>query len=143
MQAIHRSGHRSPPARQRRGAWGILVLAGALAGPTAAQETDTVALADRLGEVFQRSMKHWRYDYGNLEPRKAGVACIPWQRLDAEFLDNGIFDALGFSFSVAKDEMATKIADQGCNQMKTHYKLTDCECEPVLLGETIVVTLPE
>jgi hypothetical protein len=71
------------------------------------------ALGDRLGAVFYRSMTHWIYDYTNMPERKAGVACVPWERLDIEFLDSAIFEALGFSYSVAKDDAAIRIATRG------------------------------
>ena len=74
---------------------------------------------------------------------KAGVACIPWARLDDAFLNEGIFEALGFSYSVASDETAIQIATQGCERMKAHYRLSDCDCEVVLVGDTVVVEIPE
>ena len=109
----------------------------------AADGANSAELKDRLGKMFYRSMTHWKYNYAKMPEQKAGVACIPWDRLDTTFLDNEIFKALGFSYSVANDDAAIRIATQGCNQMKAHYKLTDCECEPVLVGDAVVVTIPE
>ena len=116
-----------------------------LAWPAAAagDGSDGGTLESRLGAVFYRSMTHWKYDYTKMPERKAGVACIPWERLDTAFLDGAIFEALGFSYSVATDEAAIRIATQGCNQMKAHYKLTDCTCGLVLIGEVVMVTVPE
>ena len=63
--------------------------------------------------------------------------------MDAAFLDSAIFEALGFSYSMAEDEGAISVATQGCNRMKAHYKLTDCACELVLSGEAVAVAVPE
>ena len=126
---------------------GLAVVIGAmsLAGPAAAADdgSDGGALDDKLGAMFYRSMNHWKYDYAKLPDQKAGVACIPWERLDTAFLDSAIFEAFGFSHSVSKEEVAIRIATQGCNRMKAYYKLTDCACELVLIGEAVAVTVPE
>ncbi len=121
----------------------IVLMSLAWSAATASDGSDGGALEDRLGAVFYRSMTHWKYDYTKMPERKAGVACIPWERLDTAFLDSAIFEALGFSYSVATDEAAIRIATQGCNQMKAHYKLTDCACGLVLIGEVVMVTVPE
>lgn len=103
---------------------------------------DASSVKEGIGDVFHRSMAHWRYDYNNLADGKAGVACIPWVHVDAKYLDEAIFDALGFSYSVATEEMAIKIAAQGCEQMKTYYEVQDCVCEPVLVEDRIEVVVP-
>lgn len=121
----------------------FMSLAWPVVAAAADDGADGGALEDRVGAVFYRSMTHWKYDYTKLPDRKAGVACIPWERLDTAFLDSAIFKAFGFSYSVATEEVAIRIAAQGCNQMKAHYKLTDCACELVLSGEAVAVTLPE
>lgn len=121
----------------------IVLMSLAWSAATASDGSDGGALEDRLGAVFYRSMTHWKYDYTKMPEHKAGVACIPWERLDTAFLDSAIFEALGFSYSVATDEIAIRIATQGCNQMKAHYKLTDCACGLVLIGEVVMVTVPE
>jgi hypothetical protein len=123
----------------------VVVVAMAFSSPAVAADdgSDGATLEKRIGEVFYRSMAHWRYDYSKIPDRKAGVACIPWERLDTEFLESDIFEALGFSYSMADDEGAIRVATQGCNQMRAHYKVTDCACELVLIGETVVVVVPE
>ncbi len=123
----------------------VVIVAMSFSWPAAAADdgSDGGALEDLVGAVFYRSMTHWKYDYAKLPDRKAGVACIPWERLDTAFLDSGIFEAFGFSYSVAKEEVAIRIATQGCNRMKAHYKVTDCACELVLSGEAVAVTVPE
>ncbi len=108
-----------------------------------ARVEDGAGVAARVGEVFLRSMKHWRYDYREMQTTKAGVACIPWEKVDAAFLDEAIFEALGFSYSVAKEEAAIRIAMQGCKDMKAHYKLTDCACEVVLIDDVVDVVVPD
>ena len=123
----------------------VVNVAMSLAWPAAAADDGSYsgALEDRLSATFYRSMTQSNYDYTKLPDQKAGVACIPWERLDTAFLDSAIFEAFGFSYSVAKDEMAIRIATQGCNRMKRYYKLTDCVCELVLIGEAVAVTVPE
>jgi hypothetical protein len=126
---------------------GLAVVIGAMSliGPAAAADdgSGSGALEDQLGATFYRSMSHWKYDYSKIPGRKAGVACIPWTRLDAAFLDSAIFEALGFSYSMAEDSGAISVATQGCNRMRDHYKLTDCVCEVILVGDAVVVALPE
>ena len=131
-----------------RNAFASILIAGVLLLPCAAAEDGSRAntgesnLQQQIGEVFHRSMAHWRYDYSKIPDGKAGVACIPWQRLDAEFLDDAIFEALGFSYSMASEDGAIRVATQGCDQMRAHYKLTDCACELVFIGDRLVVEIP-
>jgi hypothetical protein len=123
----------------------VVIVAMSLSLPVTAADdvSDSSVLADQLGAMFYRSMVHWKYDYTKIPDRKAGVACIPWKRLDTAFLDSAIFEALGFSYSMAEDSGAISVATQGCNRMRDHYKLTDCVCEVVLIGDAVVVTVPE
>ena len=123
----------------------VLIVLMSFAWPTANADdgSDRAVLADQLGTVFHRSMSHWKFDYTKMPDRKAGVACIPWKRLDTAFLDSAVFEAIGFSYSMYDDEGAINVATQGCNQMKGNFKLSDCECEVVLLGETVAVTVPK
>lgn len=122
---------------------GLFVLPCAAADDGSAAATSEPKFQQRLGAVFYRTMEHWRYHYEKIPPHKAGVACIPWARVDDGFLKNGIFEALGFSYSMASDEGAIPVATQGCEQMKAHYKLSDCDCELVLVGDTVVVETPQ
>ena len=121
---------------------GIFVLPCAAGDDEANVHTGDPELQQRIGAVFYRSMSHWRYDYSKIPSRKAGVACIPWARLDDAFLDSGIFEALGFSYSMAGNEGAIRVAVQGCDQMRTQYRVSDCDCELVLVGDTVVVEVP-
>ena len=122
---------------------GLAVVPCAAADDGSGSHTGESTLQQRLGEVFYRSMAHWRYNYSKMPSGKAGVACIPWARLDDAFLNEGIFEALGFSYSMARDETAIEVATQGCNRMKAHYRLSDCNCELILVGDTVVVEIPE
>lgn len=132
-----------------RNACALILVTGLFGLPCAAADDGSAAVTSepnfqqRLGAVFYRTMEHWRYRYEKIPPHKAGVACIPWARVDDGFLNNGIFEALGFSYSMASDEGAIPVATQGCEQMKAHYKLSDCDCELVLVGDTVVVETPQ
>ncbi|MFP6759614.1 MAG: hypothetical protein VCC99_15575 [Alphaproteobacteria bacterium] len=121
-------------------ALGAIVLG--LAFPPAIAD-DTPSLESRIGDVFLRSMLNWRYDYAKMDTVKAGVACIPWDSIDTAYLDEAIFDALGFSFSVARDDAAVHIATQGCEQMKARAEISGCACEAILIDDRTVVTIPE
>ena len=119
----------------------VAALAALTASPAAAE--DATNLEARVGDVFHRSMANWNYDFTKMDTTRAGVACIPWDRMDAAYLDQGLFEALGFSYSVARDDAAVRIATQGCEQMKAANKLTDCACEVILIDDRIEVAVPE
>ena len=125
---------------QRLAALGAVLLTCLAAAPAWAQ--DETGVEARLGAMFHRSMAHWRYDYTAMPTGKAGVACIPWETIDETYLDEAIFDALGFSYSTATGEVAIRIATQGCEQMRAAKKLTDCACETILLDDAVVLTSP-
>ena len=130
-------------------AFGLILIAGISVCPHSAaddgadEHAGEPRLQQQLGAVFYRSMAKWRYDYSKMPTGKAGVACIPWARLDDAFLNEGIYEALGFSYSMAREETAIEVATQGCDKMKAHYRLSDCNCEVVLVGDTVVVEIPE
>ena len=105
-------------------------------------ETRTV-LELQLGDVFRRTMEHWRYSYNSLDGRKAGSACIRWKQIDQAFLDDEIFKAIGFSYSMAKEEGAIRVATQGCEEMARYYELTECTCEVVLIDDEIQIEIPD
>lgn len=107
-------------------------------------EADANARAAKvIGDLFIRSMANWRYDYGGLDTTKAGVACIPWDKIDQEFLEVGEFKGLGFSYSIATEEYAVKVATDGCERMVTGLKLDDCVCQTVMKDDTPVVFVPQ
>ncbi len=124
----------------RGGLIGMFLTAVLLAATVArADESD---IARHLAGVFLRSMEHHGYDYGALDPKRGAVACVDWDAIDQAFLDDGIFEALGFSFSVGRDEMALQIASQGCENMARHHKLKTCACMPVMIDETPLIEVP-
>jgi hypothetical protein len=124
----------------RGGLTGVFLTAILLAATSArADESD---IAGQLAGVFLRSMEHHGYDYGAMDPKRGAVACIDWDAIDQAFLDDGIFEALGFSFSVGRDEMALQIATQGCQNMARHYKLETCACLPVMIDDTSLIEVP-
>lgn len=125
---------------RRFAALGVALFTCLAAAPAWAQ--DETGVEARLGAMFHRSMAHWRYDYTAMPTGKAGVACIPWETIDETYLDEAIFDALGFSYSTANGEVAIRIATQGCEQMRAAKKLTDCACETILLDDAVVLTSP-
>ncbi len=118
------------------------MIMAALMATSAEADDATPSAEDRMAETFRRTMAHWRYDYDALKPGKAGVACIPWEQIDSAYLDEGIFEALGFSYSTAGDDVAVRIATDGCEQMKAAVRVTDCACEVVLIDDRIEVVVP-
>ena len=123
----------------------ILVMLLAITLPTTDANSDANgdAVAMKIGDVFHRTMKRWKYSYTALDTTKAGVACMRWQHIDQKFLDDGLFEAIGFSYSMAKEEAAIRIATQGCGEMAKHYEVTDCTCEVVLVDDEVRVDPPQ
>ncbi len=98
--------------------------------------------AGRLGEAFVRSLAHWQIDYRRLDTTRAAVACIDWNRIDNAFLADGRFAALGYSFGVAREAMAVKIATEGCRKMAARQGIESCVCETVLVDDEVRITVP-
>ena len=121
----------------------VISLASTLLTTDANSNANGDAVEMKIGDVFQRTMKHWKYSYTALDTTKAGVACMRWQHIDQKFLDDGLFEAIGFSYSVAKEEAAIRIATQGCEEMARHYEVTDCSCEVVLVDDEVRVSPPQ
>ena len=104
---------------------------------------DLSSIETHLGEMFHETMKKWQMSYTVQETTKAGVACVPWDRLDLELLSTGIFEAIGFSYSMATEDAAIRVATQGCQQMAQHYQVVDCNCDVIFVNEDVVVSLPD
>lgn len=121
----------------------VMSLASTLLTTDANSDSNGDAVKMKIGDVFHRTMKHWKYSYTALDTTKAGVACMRWQHIEQKFLDDGIFEAIGFSYSVAKEEAAIRIATQGCEEMARHYEVTDCTCEIVLVDDEVRVAPPQ
>ena len=125
----------------------LLIVLLAITTPTIHTNGGTIetrtALELQLSDVFRRTMEHWRYSYNSLDGRKAGSACIGWEQIDQAFLDDEIFKAIGFSYSMAKEEGAIRVAIQGCEEMARYYELTECTCEVVLVDDEAQVEIPD
>lgn len=123
--------------------WCMLIsLAAPLLSANADEEKKTT-LSSELGDVFHRTMEKWQMSYTVQQSRKAGVACIPWSKIGRDFLASGIFEAIGFSYSMATDEAAIRVATQGCHEMANHYKVEGCMCEVVFLNDDPAAVTPE
>ena len=122
----------------------LKILCALLAGlAMQTEEAKAETVSQQMGEVFHRTMKHWNYSYATLDTTKAGVACVHWEEINPRFLTDGLFEAIGFSFSVANEEAAIRIATQGCEKMARHYEVTDCTCEVILVDDAVRVSLPD
>jgi len=109
---------------------------------TAPARADESGLAQAIAASYLRTMAHWHVDYHAQDTEKAGTACIDWQTLDREFLESGLFDALGYSYSLANTAMAVKIAGEGCKGMARKLRLKGCECVTVMVDEDVAVEIP-
>lgn len=113
---------------------GLLALAAPAAAEPPALDAETAA---GIAAAYKRSMLHWRIDYDGLAPNRAGAACIPWGTLDA-FLAEGIFEALGYGWQIATEEVAARAALEGCERMRRGKRLGDaCTCELVLYNDEL------
>ncbi len=116
----------------------VALLATALVSPAQADPTA------QLIEVFKRSMLSWSIDYDTLRPNRAGAACIPWESLDDAFLEEGIFEALGYAWQVAGEPVAARAAMEGCERMRGGLQLIEiCTCELLLYNDEVRLDLPE
>ncbi len=116
----------------------VSLLALGLVSPAQADPTP------QLIEVFKRSMLSWSIDYDTLRPNRAGAACIPWDSLDEAFLDEGIFEALGYAWQVAGEPVAARAAMEGCERMRLGNQLgKTCTCELLLYNDDVRLVLPE
>ncbi|MCE2474552.1 MAG: hypothetical protein OXC11_06960 [Rhodospirillales bacterium] len=116
----------------------VTLLAAALVSPAQADPTA------QLIEVYKRSMLSWSIDYDTLRPNRAGAACIPWESLDDAFLEEGIFEALGYAWQVAGEPVAARAAMEGCERMRRGHQLVKiCTCELLLYNDEVRLILPE
>lgn len=98
------------------------------------------SISDDLLLVYKRSMIKWNVDYDSLTNNKAGAACIVWDLVNDDFLKNGIFTALGYSWQIETREYAVKIAMDGCKRMRSNQKIEDkCECKPIIYNNSIML----
>ena len=120
----------------------ILILAIFWLSGNSNADSNVDQIKNKLGEVFHRTMAHWNFDYNKLDETKVGVACIPGNDIDGAFLEGVIFEAIGFSYSMAKEDFAIRTAHQGCEQMARHYEVSDCTCQVVLIDNEVRAEVP-
>ena len=83
--------------------------------------------SDDLESKFIQELLEWNINYNELEPNKAGAACLS--------LPNRKLESLGFSYQLEDSNYAKKIALAGCNEMKKKNKiLSDCKCEIIFIN---------
>ena len=122
--------------------WCVLISLAAFILSAKADEKQNADLSSELGDVFHRTMEKWNLSYTVQQSKKAGVACIPWSHIDPDFLSSGIFEAIGFSYSMATEEAAIRVATQGCHEMANHYKVKGCNCEIVFINDNPAAVVP-
>ena len=94
-------------------------------------------------ETYYRSMNKWDIPFQDLLENKSGAACIEWDKMSESFLNNGIFDALGYSQNIPNEKASQIAAISGCDKMKDYYQLQGkCECEVIVVNSDNRVNLP-
>ena len=100
-------------------------------------------IKNNIVNTYIRSMNKWDIPFQDLLENKSGSACINWSMLTDNFLNTGIFDALGYSQNIPNKKASQIAAVSGCKKMKEYYKLGDsCTCEVIITNETAEVILP-
>ncbi len=93
--------------------------------------------------TYIRSMNKWDIPFQDLLENRSGAACINWSSLTENFLQTGMFDALGYSQNIPNKKASQIAAVSGCEKMKEYYKLENtCTCEVILTNEINEVNLP-
>ena len=94
-------------------------------------------------KTYLRSMNKWKIPFNDLLENKAGAACVQWEKASEKFLENGIFDALGYSRDIANKSAARIAAISGCEKMKEYYKLGEtCSCEVIIVNDKNETLIP-
>lgn len=94
-------------------------------------------------ETYLRSMSKWDIPFLDLLENKSGAACIQWNKMTENFLEEGMFDALGYSQNIPNKKASQIAAIAGCKKMKDYYKLGDtCKCEVIITNSQNEVVLP-
>ncbi len=100
-------------------------------------------IKEGIAITYIRSMSKWDIPFEDLLENKSGAACIQWKKLTDSFLENGMFDALGYSQNIPNKKASQIAAISGCKKMKDYYKLGNtCKCEVVLTNDENKVILP-
>lgn len=100
---------------------------------------DTITEEDII-LIFKRSMMHWNVNYDKLEKNRSGAACIPWEIIDKNFVEEKIFTALGYGFNLYDLKIAKKAALEGCERMRRASKIEKtCKCEMLIYNEEVLI----
>ena len=100
-------------------------------------------IRENIANTYIRSMNKWDIPFNDLLENRSGSACINWKELTPDFLEKGIFDALGYSQNIPNKKASQIAAISGCKKMKNYYKLEDtCESKVILTNDETIVKLP-
>ena len=107
------------------------------------ENRDKEKIKNGIVTTFIRSMDKWDIPFNDLLENRSGSACINWEELSKDFLENGIFDALGYSQNIPNKKASQIASISGCKKMKEYYKLEDsCSCEVILTNNNLEIKLP-
>ena len=107
------------------------------------ENRDKEKIKNNIVNTYLRSMDKWDIPFQDLLDNKSGAACINWSSLTENFLQTGMFDALGYSQNIPNKKASQIAAVSGCEKMKEYYKLENtCSCEVILTNENNEVNLP-
>ena len=107
------------------------------------ENRDKEKIKNNIVDTYIRSMNKWDIPFEDLLENRSGSACINWKELTEEFLDTGMFDALGYSQNIPNKKASQIAAVSGCKKMKEYYKLGDsCSCEVIITNDITEVVLP-
>ena len=87
------------------------------------ENRDKEKIKKNIVNTYLRSMNKWDIPFNDLLENRSGSACINWNSLTEEFLENGMFDALGYSQNIPNKKASQIAAVSGCKKMKDYYKL--------------------
>ena len=100
-------------------------------------------IKNNIVNTYIRSMNKWDIPFQDLLENRSGAACINWSSLTENFLQTGMFDALGYSQNIPNKKASQIAAVSGCEKMKEYYKLQNtCTCEVILTNDINEVNLP-
>ncbi len=100
-------------------------------------------IRNNILNTYIRSMNKWDIPFQDLLENRSGSACINWSSLTENFLQTGMFDALGYSQNIPNKKASQIAAVSGCEKMKEYYKLENtCTCEVILTNDINEVKLP-
>ena len=107
------------------------------------ENRDKEKIKKGIANTFIRSMNKWDIPFNDLLENRSGSACINWQELNESFLENGIFDALGYSQNIPNKKASQIASISGCKKMKEYYKLKNtCSCQVILTNSDLEINLP-